>query len=567
MLEAIREQEAVRVASSRSHPTGAETGFGEIGEDGKPQRGEVGWGGGGMGRGEGSGGRHGHHHDHRAGGGICGAAKGVTACLALTLVAGPVLIIAGGLTLASAGTDTRGLKIADFRQSLASWESDFYEGVSSRGALYIAVTAPGTADRCGLLEANIEPTPGGTSSPVTVFNLTGGSLPADTMKDSRAAVEDPPLVLPSQYKFSNTTLLKSSRWVSSEETCNMNFGLSYHHHNISMDNPLENTRVPAYVTGTLSCQRHTKTTKDRNGDSHTVDVYQLDEFRTLSKALPANAFLNTESRPRTSSDSQQSNICADQCTGDYRGAWLNAGGGSCRVRLVLDDFCVKTTTGKTGALEVDNNFPAPGPGCFWDSGKFQSAKYSLEQPSDVQTHEVNLLVRSSSDPWLKYLALTNGTGQFGMTQRQKAVMGLVLLILGALLCFCWFKAGYFCCKMLSPKTRPQERPQGAMQGYYYDVTQRYYKPPPGARPSAAMAMQQMPMHMSPQHGAQPPYGNPPQAMQGAPPGVYGAPPAQHGAPPPQYGAPPPQYGAPPTAVMGTPAGYPPKAGDKGPTIV
>ena len=525
-----------------------------------------------MGRGEGAGGRHGHHHRQagEGGGGLCGAAKGVTACLALTLVAGPVLMIAGGLTLASASTDTRGLKIADFRQSVASWESDFYEGVSSRGALYISATAPDSVDRCGL--------PDGVDG-VTVFNLTGGSLPADVMKDPRAAAEDPPLVMGPQYKFSNSTLLRSSRWVSSEETCNMNFGLGYHHHNTSTE-PSKNTRVPAYVTGTLQCQRHTKTTKDQRGDSHTVDVYRLDDFRTLSKALPDNALLNPESRPRTSSQSQSQNICADQCTGDYRGVWSNAGGGTCRVRLVLDDYCVKTTTGKTGALEVDNNFPAPGPGCFWDSGKFQSGKYSLEQASDVQSHTVNLMVRSSSDPWLEYLALTQGTGNFGMTQRQKAVIGLVLLIIGALLCFCWFKAGYFCCKILSPKTRPQERPQGAVQGYYYDVTQGYYKPPPGARPNAAMAMQQMPMHMNPQpayggapppqYGAQPPYGNPPQAMQGAAPGVYGAPPAQYGAPPAPYGAPPAAIGMPAGYTPGMPAGYPPAkspSGDKGPTMV
>ena len=160
------------------------------------------------------------------------------------------------------------------------------------------------------------------------------------------------------------------------------------------------------------------------------------------------------------------------------------------------------------------------------------------------------MVRSAHDPWLMYMAKTKGTGNFGMTQAQKFMMGLILLIVGGLLCLCWVKVCYFGRKMLSPKSRPEERPAGAIQGYYYDATARYYKGPQ-RRSAASMAMQQMPMGMQPPA----PYGQPP-APYGQPPAHYGQPPAPYGQPPAPYASPPAPY-APPPPATGVPAGYPP----------
>ena len=157
----------------------------------------------------------------------------------------------------------------------------------------------------------------------------------------------------------------------------------------------------------------------------------------------------------------------------------------------------------------------------------------MEQGSDKQTHGVDFMVRSAHDPWLMYMAKTKGTGNFGMTQAQKFMMGLILLNVGGLLCLCWVKVCYFGRKMLS---RPEERPAGPMQGYYYDATARYYKGPQ-RRNAASMAMQQMPMGMQP-------------------PAPYGQPPAPYGQPSAPYAPPPPATGV-PVPRLPSGEGYPP----------
>ena len=88
---------------------------------------------------------------------------------------------------------------------------------------------------------------------ITYYNLTGGTLPLDTIRDSRAAEETQTLTLPSQYKFFNSSLLKSSRWVAPEQRCNLRIAMTPIYQNISMDGALE---VPAYTTGTLECKSY-----------------------------------------------------------------------------------------------------------------------------------------------------------------------------------------------------------------------------------------------------------------------------------------------------------------------
>ena len=323
--------------------------------------------------------------------------------------------------------------------------------------------------------------------------------------------------------------------------------------------------VPAYTTGSLKCKRTEQTDKSskRSGQSTTRTIYKLESSTKLATFLPLNAVMGKahtgSSSSHGSGSSSSQDACVHECTNDYGGTWAPATGGqgslgSCKVRLALDDFCLKVKinnetnngTGEISSLEVDNSYPAQGMGCFWDPTHkgFASARYSMEQDTDKQTHGVNFMLRSSHDPWLMYMAKTKGTGSFGMTQAQKFMMGLILLIIGALLCLCWVKVCYFGRKMLSSKSRPEQRPAGAMQGYYYDATERFYKGPQ-RRNAASMAMQQMPMGMQP-------------------PAPYGQPPAPYGQPPAPYGQPPAPYGQPPPAT-GVPAGYPPPEAAK--TIV
>ena len=130
-------------------------------------------------RGEGRGGR---------GFDVADQCKAFTCFLVFTLLAGPALIIAGGVTLASLRTDARGLAIADFRECVQGWESDYLNSFSSRGSLYVLAKADNTQDRCGLPDPEVPGRP-------VIFNLTGGAMPLDTMTDARAAEEDPPLML------------------------------------------------------------------------------------------------------------------------------------------------------------------------------------------------------------------------------------------------------------------------------------------------------------------------------------------------------------------------------------
>ena len=327
--------------------------------------------------------------------------------------------------------------------------------------------------------------------------------------------------------------------------------------------PNSHLEVPVYRSAPLRCMRIEKTeeSSQRSGQSTTRTTYKLESLSKLAKHLPQNAIMSHAYAALPSSQgsggSQTEDTCARQCSNDYHGTWIPAAGGqgslgSCTVRLVLDDLCLKVKGGVgNGTLQVDNSYPAQGPGCFWNPPRssFASARYSMEQGSDKQTHGVDFMVRSAHDPWLMYMAKTKGTGNFGMTQAQKFMMGLILLIVGGLLCLCWVKVCYFGRKMLSPKSRPEERPAGAMQGYYYDATARYYKGPQ-RRNAASMAMQQMPMGMQPPA----PYGQPP-APYGQPPAPYGQPPAPYGQPPAPYGQPPAPYGQPPGHFGQPPAPY------------
>ena len=510
--------------------------------------------GGGRGRGEGGGGR---------GCAVAGHPFVAFTCFMLfTLLAGPALIIAGGVTLASLRTDVRGLAIADFRKSVQGWESDYLKGFSSRGSLYVLAKADNTQDRCGLPDPEVPGRP-------VIFNLTGGAMPLDTMTDARAAEEDPPLMLSNQHKFFNASLLKSSRWTTNEPECSMQVALST---SPPVDGTFPNSHleVPVYRSAPLRCMRIEKTeeSSQRSGQSTTRTTYKLESLSKLAKHLPQNAIMSHAYAALPSSQgsggSQTEDTCARQCSNDYHGTWIPAAGGqgslgSCTVRLVLDDLCLKVKGGVgNGTLQVDNSYPAQGPGCFWNPPRssFASARYSMEQGSDKQTHGVDFMVRSAHDPWLMYMAKTKGTGNFGMTQAQKFMMGLILLIVGGLLCLCWVKVCYFGRKMLSPKSRPEERPAGAMQGYYYDATARYYKGPQ-RRSAASMAMQQMPMGMQPPapYGQPPaPYGQPP-APYGQPPAPYGQPPAPYGQPPAPYGQPPGHFGQPPAPYGQPPAPY------------
>ncbi|KAJ9519572.1 hypothetical protein QJQ45_000662 [Haematococcus lacustris] len=227
------------------------------------------------------------------------------------------------------------------------------------------------------------------------------------------------------------------------------------------------------------------------------------------------------------SSSRDANACIQNCN-DMGGTYsCSASTPQCTVLWNWNDACVKIRAVGQDTWASDNLHPAPDDGCSplpIQVAQTVAGQYfqvpnvsSAWGPNSAHT----LTVRSSADPWLAYIAATEGTGSFGaskvFTRRMPATRPATYFDGRA-----WDVAnrwGYV-------KGYPVYNTPGVAQGY-----QMSHMPP--AAPTGPGGYYPVPPPQYPQADA---YGQPPPYAQAAyPPGSY---------PPPPYGYPQAAYGTP-----------------------
>ncbi|KAJ9520079.1 hypothetical protein QJQ45_030127 [Haematococcus lacustris] len=227
------------------------------------------------------------------------------------------------------------------------------------------------------------------------------------------------------------------------------------------------------------------------------------------------------------SSSRDANACIQNCN-DMGGTYsCSASTPQCTVLWNWNDACVKIRAVGQDTWASDNLHPAPDDGCSplpIQVAQTVAGQYfqvpnvsSAWGPNSAHT----LTVRSSADPWLAYIAATEGTGSFGaskvFTRRMPATR----------------PATYFDGRAWDVANRwgyvtgyPVYNTPGVAQGY-----QMSHMPP--AAPTGPGGYYPVPPPQYPQADA---YGQPPPYAQAAyPPGSY---------PPPPYGYPQAAYGTP-----------------------
>ena len=170
----------------------------------------------------------------------------------------------------------------------------------------------------------------------------------------------------------------------------------------------------------------------------------------------------------------------------------NGAQGRCIKRRGLRDVCIKVDHKEGYGWRVDTKEPETRAeddenfGCFYkpkSTGLFSlmsAKKYFLASNyqdgiSEKEEHStghryINLMVRSSSDPWLHYLKITHGNGDFGTSTLSKLIFGSIFLALGVLFTFLEAKGVYYICYY---KRHPEiGRPTSGMRAFYYDQAHR-----------------------------------------------------------------------------------------------
>ena len=155
----------------------------------------------------------------------------------------------------------------------------------------------------------------------------------------------------------------------------------------------------------------------------------------------------------------------------------------CKKTSYLSEFCVKIKySSAQERYNVEGMFPSvkkKSYGCYYNpqTGAFDMTKYEEEEP--VFT---NLLVRFSDDPYLTYQEETGGTGNFGMPVEDSIKTGLILTVLGVLVCmieFHVFRGIYRYIKSFDFDDN-SPRPTHFVGRFYYDSARTYRRRYPGS---------------------------------------------------------------------------------------
>ncbi|KXZ44431.1 hypothetical protein GPECTOR_67g271 [Gonium pectorale] len=176
------------------------------------------------------------------------------------------------------------------------------------------------------------------------------------------------------------------------------------------------------------------------------------------------------------------NRCRDRCQSSFGGTFSCGGGWSCRtVQTHVSSLAVKIkyTAGSATAYSSDTAYPSMGAasaganvlpsGFTWTPlGALlglKGAAWTYEGLTyNYQPTSVLLRIRASSDPWLKYMEQTGGSGSFGLNKKQILGFGIALVVIGAS-CLLSVLIVWACCwyGMKLAREHPNERPAGSFK--------------------------------------------------------------------------------------------------------
>ncbi|KAG2489261.1 hypothetical protein HYH03_012281 [Edaphochlamys debaryana] len=448
---------------------------------------------------------------------ICDGVHAFACCLCLVLVGGPILIAVGASVLSKATKDTRGHSIAQVDSAVAAWTDPTNpEGAQAMagGLRVIVQLRPGnnnTADRCTRDE-----------------ELTLSTASSDHYADEVGRYQGVP-----QARF---------RFVLDYDTY------------LSCKFEVKFLQIPAGATeATLLADLPDVLLGDKDRS------YKVD----LAAAVGPYACSTTRDKCWGSNFDGCRRNCEEYFQGDFS---CNGGSYVCNiVDAYFDDLAIKvqydpppggSPTAPGGSYALDPARPSTGYGANWMPTGFSRVTkplngtagplfqlLSIHSRRGGRPASLTLTVRSSADPWLSYVYVTGGSGYFGTHKSTLVASGVVLVVVGSLGCLAWAAAALLAWRMLCARRRPTQRPAGVVEGYAWDLANRYggaYAPAIGV-PVAGPGPDGAP--------AQPFY----MAAPGPGPGAYSDGQPVMGLP--AYGTPyHPGYGAPPGYP---PAGYPP----------
>ena len=423
---------------------------------------------------------------------------------------GPILILIGVIVLISAIKDSRGDKIKQYNAAVDKW------------------TASARAEFAGAQFVN-----NGASPPETLGTVTTGDILKDDDKDIKSY---------QALKYQSTS----------------GFGA-----------------YAAGTVGTVGVQYTSDIVASQNGGTGSSMSVTL-PFSTYRSAGTTGLSKSCTNSPTTTSSGSSDNrpLCSAVC-GEDGGTW-DSSGNTCHFYRVASRFCLKVAL--SGTTWSPTTTPGAGFGCLYKTqagikGDWGVATTSRSSPgSAVEPSRVNIMIRSSADPYILASELTKGTYDFGLSRAQKIIIGIILIVIGVVISCCVFGAIFYFVKFVigdggSGRSFGRSNNNNNNTGKSFGNNNgagvsSYHTPAPAqpvaAKPVAAQPVAAQPVYAAPatSYGAPPPgnpYGAAPapsyNAAVAAPPPAYGGPPPSNpyvappanAAPPPAYGAPPPQY--------------------------
>jgi len=453
--------------------------------------------------------------------------RNIIGCICCMMCIGPILILIGIIVLISAIKDSRGDKIKQYNAAVDKW------------------TASARAEFAAAQFVN-----NGASPPETLGTVTTGDILKDDDKDIKSY---------QALKYQSTT----------------GFG--------------------AYASGTVGTVGVQYTSdiaasQDNGSPSSIAVTLPFSSYRSTGTTGLSKSCTNS---PTTTSSGSSDNrpLCSSVCAEDG-GTW-DANANTCHFYRVASRFCLKVAlSGSTWAATAT---PGAGIGCLYKTqagikGDWGIATTQQSSPgTTVDPSRVNIMIRSSADPYILASELTKGTYDFGLSRAQKIVIGIILIVIGVVISCCVFGAIFYFVKFVigdggsgrSFGRSNNNNNTGKSFGNNNGPGVSSYHTPAPAQPVAAQPVAAQPVAAQPvaaQPVAAQPVAAAPVTAYGAPPpgNPYGAAPAPSynaavSAPPPAYGGPPPSnpyvaapakganpYAAPPPASAPPPAyGGPP----------
>ena len=345
-------------------------------------------------------------------------------CMFIILFIGPCCLFVGLGFVGMAMDDQRGKDIHLYNMRVEEWKGSLSSSDNLFKHANFSVALEHTCAGSEFLNETV---------------LRGGEKPRDELKDGS---DDNALPLAPQYKY----FALSNVDVPKAKDCKVTFTFKSHY----LGEDGESLEQLAKVTETL--------------------VKETNSYCSRSSGL-----------------SECNRLCASR-GGELK--LVREGMPTCVIRSALTSVCVKVAYNKeSNKWVLDNAKPKTGSrkdthGCFYrpkDNGYlsensrrlFQTPKYkafSEKQADSAGKSQIEVLVRSSEDPWLHYMRITNGDGKFGMSTEVKLIVGFSFLCIGALLTILELKAFYFFCYY---KRNPQvRRPRNTMLALYYDAAHK-----------------------------------------------------------------------------------------------